>query len=555
MCWNSTRLLNKGYRSFDLRTSQYFDAPCGHCPDCQSQRSNSVAFRIQSEINAHPDALVFFLTLTYSEEFQPYLQFYDTDGDIHTLRVWNKTHVQRFFKVVRRQLEYYFGNPMVKFMCVCERGSDMFYLADSGRWRVAMEKPHYHILCILYGSMDTYPIRSLPAAFYQYCIKENVNSSLRSFMHYLFSSRWYYGNVEDLEVNRSPASCSRYIAKYCCKQDGDKIFGIDIDHIHSLVDPDFSIKNDVSFAHYSYLDAMHDDYIDLPLLPDDPDEASYASNFDTQRIFNQEKARLVKSCCRKFPKPVEFSSLLPISFSSTELGMSFIYDKTYDELVNIFSGNQPLTLSGSRSTSSILLPGYYFNKLCKYTVDIPDDARFNRYDGKRFTYHVADRFLRKVKIWNNVEGLHFVYRISSITKSFYTGFGNYIKSKQYVARLSRLADRILQYLSDPVYFEYYEKRYDKYIISQYQPMPCIFFLKGITKVNLIRYLRRYLHFDYRQLARLPAIYKEIQSVLRYFKFCRDIRNQLVHEAYVRLYKARFSSVAQRDPDLFLPHFI
>ena len=198
MCLNPLRILNKGYRPLDLRTSAYIDVDCGKCEMCRLNRSAGYAFRMQSEIfDKDNDCLSFFVTLTYSPDWLPILYYYDDEYNVKSVKVWNKLHVRRMHKRVRRKLQYYYGidKDSFKFLCACERGSNRQYIDDYGHYRVAQEMPHYHLMYILYHCKSVVNIKPLPDKFYSWCKRTNHQVHFSAFFQYLLDTEWFYGHV------------------------------------------------------------------------------------------------------------------------------------------------------------------------------------------------------------------------------------------------------------------------------------------------------------------------------------------------------------------------
>lgn len=109
--------------------SPYIDVPCGKCYGCMRMRCNGWVFRHLCELACASSA--HFITLTYNDENLPF-----TDS---LLPCFDKSHVQKFFKRLRKWLSVHYASCKIKYHLASEYG-DTF-----GR-------PHYH--CLLYGFPD-----------------------------------------------------------------------------------------------------------------------------------------------------------------------------------------------------------------------------------------------------------------------------------------------------------------------------------------------------------------------------------------------------------------
>lgn len=98
MCVNGKWILNKA-------TGKSLFVPCGHCYECQLERSDRLFSRI---MNHERDTQYFrlFVTLNYSNECLPYIDFSDPDNTVDTFHVYRDCkvyyHRNRFTGVSRR---------------------------------------------------------------------------------------------------------------------------------------------------------------------------------------------------------------------------------------------------------------------------------------------------------------------------------------------------------------------------------------------------------------------------------------------------------------------
>lgn len=96
--------------------------PCGRCSSCIKRRRSDWIFRLDQE--AYDSKQVLFITLTYSDENLCYI-----DTEIDTVAVFQKRHIQCFFKRFRK------NNSTIKFK--------YFAVAEYGE---KSNRPHFHII-------------------------------------------------------------------------------------------------------------------------------------------------------------------------------------------------------------------------------------------------------------------------------------------------------------------------------------------------------------------------------------------------------------------------
>ena len=106
--------------------SEPIDLPCGGCKGCRLEYSRQWALRCHHEAQMHEYNS--FITLTYSPEHLP------QDQSVH------KEHLTKFFKDLRRRLDYHYGMKFRYFAC--------------GEYGDKKNRPHYHALIFGYDFPD-----------------------------------------------------------------------------------------------------------------------------------------------------------------------------------------------------------------------------------------------------------------------------------------------------------------------------------------------------------------------------------------------------------------
>ena len=587
MCINKYHILNKGYRPLDIKTSQFIDVNCGHCIQCQSNRQAGYAYRLQREVFDNPGCMPFFVTFTYSPYYRPVLEYFDDDMNVKSLSVWNRQHLIRMNKVLRRQMEYYFGvHNAFKYLACCERGSNDEYIDDHGRRRIAQACPHIHAMYVVYNIDSLKPIRPLPDRFGEFVFQRNCGFNARSFFHYLLDSRWKYGMIKDLEVTRDVAACTRYVAQYCAKNINENVFDIPLSKIYRLIDRDFAdryenFKNtclDRINAPF-YYDRSRQSFASslrghsLFRISDESLSASVLSYLKRSRqplrslmMFNSSGVNARRqgqiSLLKRHPGPIFFTHLTPRSSQSINIGYSDTPDNNSDLVAKLSSGSL-VTLVGTNNASNIPLPFYYYKKLCKSSCIVPDYYRYENYDGRRFHISTAVPQYRKVQCWNNVDGCYIDVRKKVYTMSWFTRIGEYVRHKQYRSKLIRTTKSLRCMLQNRSYFDDLLSKFRSLDKTVQVGMSFLVLSDDLIDRSFTWLsshiddlpLKRYFHLSYQELVHLPPDMKYLDCLIKTFSLCRITFSYINQITYRKLFKAKLGRIGLQDPELLLPHFI
>lgn len=535
-CYNSTRLVNKGYRPWEPSTSQYIDCSCGRCDGCRLLRQSSIAYRLQVEYLFNPGVVCFFITLSYSPKYLPLLSYLDKNGDVRTISVWNRQHVQRYNKRLRRKLQYYYGvddNAFRYFVC-CERGSDDLYFSDSGKVRRATLRPHYHGEYMVRNADSLQPIRSLPRLFYAWCASENKPVTFVSFMLWLFDKEWFYGNTKDLTVTRDISSCINYVSKYVTKDPREYLNYIQPEDIVDLYDYEYNER--YNSAQSRFLDRI---------------------NAGEYYLATQ------------YPSPISFASLLPRYMSSINLGADLLRDLSPEDLENRILGKVPTLLTSAGKPQNVPFPQYYINKLCRESYQVPYDESFYSSDG---IYYNASPF-SKVRVavpdvvisrtWNNVDGLTYNYAPKVYTRTRYSDFGLRIRDLRFDLKVQYFVDEIQKFFSIPDYFAKLKGIFKSGRFSVLDSLcqfdcpylPSVDYLRSFSVDSISSAVRVYLHSDFRMQSHLTGVLYHVSNLLKTIRLCNTVMNFVTNAVVKLLYKKRLGAVALQDPELLLSHFI
>lgn len=110
---------------------------CGNCIECRLAKSRDKANQMILEKKEYPEDQVWFITLTYSDEYLPFHHTVDTStGEIIEGVSLCKKDAQDFIKRLRRYYEYNYGVKGIRYVICGEYGTET-------------HRPHYHL--IAYG--------------------------------------------------------------------------------------------------------------------------------------------------------------------------------------------------------------------------------------------------------------------------------------------------------------------------------------------------------------------------------------------------------------------
>lgn len=245
MCYHPIRLNRPGYDADNMLHSKYCSFPCRKCKECRDILASEYAFRVQQETFRciHSEGLVFFNTFTYDDWNLPRL-WYNNGSRLDwqskcwtfvrssqlvvpsSITTWNKKHIQKYIKRLRRFIDYYFGikESSLRYFITCERGSDRQYMRtkkDGTRYLFqATSRPHYHSIFWVYNT-NVECVKSLP----DWC---NGLVMLKDVLPLAFKHFWSYGFLYDCKLSRTPAVASKYVTKYITKQSDDILCHIDL---------------------------------------------------------------------------------------------------------------------------------------------------------------------------------------------------------------------------------------------------------------------------------------------------------------------------------------
>lgn len=346
MCYSSHSIVNRSNHFDPYANPLRFNAPCGHCLQCENANNSAWFVRCYFEWleTKKNGGITFFYTLTFAEEHFPFYK---------GVNVFSRRKVQLFMKRLRYYLSRYNKMLKLRYLIVSEYGD------KKGR-------SHHHALFFLSKTMPY-------AVFYELCLKA-----------------WQYGFVSPSKLNHGIIynyEGIRYVTKYISKGSiwydkyvptllrllfirfvrlfhyvTSRYSTYNLDFIDSLrkytLSELFYIFSDVELEPMNFISTL-----DFP--HDTPDIISL---FDRIRS-------LFLNLCDKFKHHFQFMS--PFHFQSTKLGTYLLSpDNSYrldllNERVNVSSKNEELEF--------FPLPRFY-KRLLWY------DLLENERDGKRTTF-------------------------------------------------------------------------------------------------------------------------------------------------------------------------
>ena len=529
MCVNKLHILNKGYNPLDTLSTKYIDVPCGHCWQCRQSRSNGYAFRVLHEC-LKPSSVPFFVTLTYSDKYLPTLVYQPFK---HTyfkrLSMWNRNHIQRFNKVLRRQIQYYFNIPSngFKYLITCERGKSERYLSDSGRWRIGTSRPHYHCIYIL-NTQNAELVRELPDSFISWCSSHSVSPDFVSFFKYLLHDRWFYGHVDDISFCRNIVGAVRYVCKYILKDDNEPSSTIDFDkdkiirlEDNSFVQDSVNWKNSGKVIKFVY-NPQVDNYIP---------EYRYS---------------------KRPPVPVKFTELLPRTISSINLGFDYISTLDMSQVSDLLTGRTKVVLPSVYSASQITLPSYFYRKMCKRSGTLHYNRYYTRPDNSPNTFKYAHIFtLPRIyarRTWDNVNGYIWSGITSSYSVSGYSQFGRLVRRLQFVQRYKKFRNNVLSVLSNLSFW-----------VSSFRDSVLPDYLEDCRNSFSLTSLQHYTETHFSMADYLYYLRNSVSSpFVQLFNFvekCSLLTSHLNHLKHELLFQRNLNPTVNDNPALFTNHFI
>lgn len=188
---------------------EYVEIPCGKCLDCRLQYARQWADRCVYESYYYPENECYFVTLTYNPE-----SIVDVNSEFFAGTLV-KEHLQKFFKRLRRNIEYHEKayDKKIRYFACGEYGDNTF-------------RPHYHIL--LYG-IDLHGYANIP-----WIPSKSGKDQWRS--TYL-EDIWQSGYVTFSEFTWKDAA---YVARYTLK----KVKGITAEYyMMNNLEPEFVVMS------------------------------------------------------------------------------------------------------------------------------------------------------------------------------------------------------------------------------------------------------------------------------------------------------------------------
>ena len=123
---------DSGISAFAKSYTDFVDIPCGRCIGCRLSRSKQWADRAVLELQYHD--YNYFLTITYDDDHIPSNEYVsDITGEIGESLTLKKEDLQKFWKDLRSNIDYYYEGKKIRYMACGEYGSITL-------------RPHYHAI-------------------------------------------------------------------------------------------------------------------------------------------------------------------------------------------------------------------------------------------------------------------------------------------------------------------------------------------------------------------------------------------------------------------------
>lgn len=207
----------------------FLQLPCGKCLECRLRKSQEWATRIMLEAKDYKHN--YFLTLTYDNQHLTVEDIVNKEtGEITTLPILKKKHLQKFLKDLRSYYDYHYNLKDIRFFACGEYGGQTL-------------RPHFHIILM------NCPIADLKV------FQKGKNPLFTS---NIINSIWGNGGVMIAECNwQTAAYTARYVMKKNVKEHTDKYLNLQQEFVVMSRKPGIGKK---------YFDKHKEDYINYGIV-------------------------------------------------------------------------------------------------------------------------------------------------------------------------------------------------------------------------------------------------------------------------------------------------
>ena len=203
MCYNPITIVNPTkYVSLKYRDRFLLQVPCGHCAQCQKNKSNEWYYRSYYQMldTFQQNGFVLFDTLTYAPKYLPMISDYvHVDSDFPC---FNSDHLRKFVARLRQRCKRKYNSNFTYFIS-----------SEYGTSQRHTHRPHYHALFFVTGDIKPLEFSALVAELWYYGRTDGVPYKTNNYvLHNTFSSDDFASSL------RTCKYVSKYVQKSCTFQ-------------------------------------------------------------------------------------------------------------------------------------------------------------------------------------------------------------------------------------------------------------------------------------------------------------------------------------------------
>lgn len=211
-CLNPISIINPSkYISLSFKDRYLLQVPCGSCAECQKMVSNQWNYRTYYEFAdcISNGGFVYYDTLSYDNKHLPHIKELIPDSDFN-YSCFRKKDITDFLKRIRINVERKHFVKLRYFLST-EYGHDKLYRDYRGRVRRGTNRPHYHVLFFVYGTIDPLDFSRAVSSAWSYGMTDGIPYKTLS---YVLSHNVIATNTLE-NVLRTANYITKYVQKSC----------------------------------------------------------------------------------------------------------------------------------------------------------------------------------------------------------------------------------------------------------------------------------------------------------------------------------------------------
>lgn len=198
MCYNPITIVNPTkYVSLKYRDRFLLQVPCGHCAQCQKNKSNEWYFRSYYQMldTFQQNGFVLFDTLTYAPKYLPMMSDYmHVENDFPC---FNSAHLRNFVARLRQRCKRKYNSNFTYFIS-----------SEYGTSERHSHRPHYHALFFVTGDISPLQFSALVAELWYYGRTDGIPYK---------SNNYVLNNTFTRDNFSSSLRTCKYVSKYVQK--------------------------------------------------------------------------------------------------------------------------------------------------------------------------------------------------------------------------------------------------------------------------------------------------------------------------------------------------